>query len=1235
MLSYLYHCFFSPPQRPSSKVNLKAALEKRASIKSVEATPTGSTQHYRLPTKGATMAEAKVTLDRRAGGSESESDDESIDQAQPEEFTKTTAQKKLEATLVASRQEVGGVSPAHSSPVDVDVAVAPQPMEKIGGNLPQIPGGGKATSAFSLSPKKSEDSELKKATPTRGGISDYDNDFDSDGSDVDAIPEEMSDIESEGEGEGSEEEDEPAGYNPWMSFGTASSSPGSRRTSPLTSPFTSPTHNGGLHGNYQTPTKMAISPLTQSIRSNHSMTPPPSRTELVATKTPSTSVDVGGNEQQLLREQEKEGEKDSDNLPGVSSSATDQVDEEGQHLTGEKEPAGERGADLNVCLSSATDQPSFSSQQGNKDEKESILTGIPSSSTDQESGVAVAAGGLASSLSSATDQEKGASLSSYPSSATDHPLKKGASLPSTLSSATDQPLQRGAGLPASLSSATDQLLKKGASFAVDQPLKKGTSLDSYAMDQSFKKEAGLSSSLSSSTDQPLKKGSFAVDQPLKKGASLDHYLSSSTDQPLKKGEKVSHGASLMSFPSSATDPPPFPSHVAAASSTKPEARSTGVHRDDSLEGLLTVDEELTDSDDDDDSYDYVEEIISTLAYVPSDPAATPKRRGGAVQPQSSEEKVRFKPDMSSPLQLSLEAEKLSATSLTPQQTPTKAKSSTPLQQVATPISDSSLVPVSPLSAGIAMSEFSEAKNASTTEAMAREELDGLSDILKSDDEDDDEIEKLLGEAEELSPKKMSAVDKKDASELFASVIKAAEEREMAEKKTVRDAVSDRQQVKGEPSPQKQEDVLDIEAQYEDSEWDSEEEESDGESDNEEEGGGTALAWLSNAGLADPFLSPLTSPTHSTPPSPRKAKSESQEEESKITAITTGLDAAVTSNAADSSKEREEERERKEREMDEPGHPLVRKVTTTHLPVDEGEKKGEREAGLQVQPSTTAAAVVVEPSQPLVHNKTTATHPPERKGERGDSVQLTEAIATVTESGHPLERKETVTHLPESKEKEKREGVAREEPESMQPTEGGNELGHPLVRKETVTRLPEKKEGEKGKRESAHATVAAVVEPGHPLIRKETLTHLPKDKGGVGDSIQATTAAGIHNELGHPLERKDTLTHLPDKEEGKDRERNRRDEVNLMQLTATDNELGHPLERKTTVTHLPEKEVLQQPRIPGLAVSPGRQTTVNKPVGVVGGSGLVGRVTDGDDTEDDATAFTNTESEVRKQLKTNC
>ena len=1164
---------FAPHQHTSSKVNLRAALEKRASLKSVEGTPTGSAQHYKLPTKGIAVDKAERSDNHSAG---SESDGESVDQMQPHDSTKTTAQKKLEATLLASRQEVGGVSPAHSSPVDADVA---QPMEKIGGNLPHIPGGGKAKSALSFSPKKREGSELKKATPTRGRVNDYDDDFDSGDSDVDAVPEELS--EGEGEGEESEEEDEPAGYNPWMSFGTASSTPGSRRASPRTSPLTSPTHVGGiLHDNsYQTPTKMAISPLTKSIRSNNSMTPPPSAVtrptsgmDLGATKTPSTSVDVGGREQLLMNEQEREGVKD---LPEVLSSTTDQVaeEDEGENLTGEGEKEGERGASLNVCLSSVTDQPRFSLQQAKKSEKESALPGILSSSTDQEKGGVAVDGGLAD------EEEKGASLAASPSSAADQSLKKGASFPSSLSSATDQqPSRRASDLPKSFSSATDQ------------PLRKGTSLDSYAMDlQPFKKEAGLPSSLSSSTDQPLKRGaSFDVDQPLKKGVSLDHFLSSSTG--MKKGEKVPHGASLTSFPSSATDPsPPSPVHKPAAVSppTKPQVRSgAAIHHDDSMEGLLTVDEELTDSDDNDDSYDYVEEVISSLAYVPTDPMVTPKRRGETLSsvdsPQNKERIVSSKSKKVSPvdghLSTSTEAQKLSTTSLTPAQqtTPTKAKSSTPSQQVATPISDSSLVPVSPLSAGLAISEFTEVRNASATEATARDEVDNFSDILKSDDDDDDdEIEKLLGEAEQLnvSQKKMTAADKRDASELFASVIKAAEERETAEKKTVDDAaIGDSKQVKGEPTSQKKKEdmVLDIEAQYEDSEWDSEDEESDGESDNEEEGGGagTALTWLSNTGLADPFLSPLTSPTHSAPTTPRREVKPRSQQEETAAIHTTSVDAAVTISSADadtgreSKKKEEGEEEKRERKVDEPGR---------------------------------------------------------------------EEIVSAEPGGHPLERKETLTHLPENEKEEKKgERHTREETKSIK---DDNEQGQSLVRKETVTHLT----GVERERE-VPATVAAVAEPGHPLVRKETLTHLTEDKGGVDDLIQATTAAaGVHDEQGYPLERKDTLTHLPNKKGEKDRKKDGADSV---PLKAADNEPGRPLERKVTASHLPAEKgkkeglhsaVQQHPRSLGLAVSPGRHI---KPMGVVTGRGLVSRLTDGNDTEEDATAFTNTESEVRKLQKIN-
>ena len=981
-------------------MNLRAALEQRASLKSIQTTPTNSTQHYKLPTKGETVDETKAPLDHRDSGSES---DESIEQAlQPKEFAKTTAEKKLEATLLASRQEGGGTGSVHGNPVkdtDVDTAAVPQPMEKVGGNLPQIPGGAKVRSAaFSLSPKKADDKKV--ATPlVQGRVGDHDDDFDSDESDIDAIPEEMSDDEEESD-------DGEPGYNPWMSFGGTSSTPGSRRVSPFTSPLTSPIHEGYL----QTPTKKAaISPLTKSIRS---MTPPTSQTELT-TKTPSTSVDIGG-------KGPDQKEEESEGLLSVLSSATDQVPKnDGGHYLGEEE----KGASLNVRLSSAADQPSSQNKQNETKLKGSSLAYILSSSTDQGKG-----SGLASCLSSATDQEKGSSLTSHLSSSTDQPLKKGASLPSCQSSSTDQ--------------------------------------------------------------------------PLKKGASLPPCQSSATDQPLTRQVEEVQGASLVSFPSSATDPP-VP--VTAASATRPEV----INRDDSLEGLLTQDEEVTNSEDEDD-YDYVEEIIGTAGYVPSDSTLTPKRRevihtrSGSLSSQNKEENVSTV--------VSPKAKKLGTT----QQTPTK-ESSTPSQQVATPISDSSLVPVSPLSAGLVISEFSEAKGASTVDSsQAREEVDDFSDIIKSDD--DDEIEKLLGEAEELSPMKMTAAKKKEASELFASVIKAAEEKETAENSKERETVDDSQQPSSE-QPQKQ-DVLDIEAQYEDSEWDSEDE-SEGESNNEEEeeGGGTALAWLSNSGLADPFVSPLTSPTHSRPTSPRKARPQ-QESTTLATATPSPATAVVSSSDID---RKEVETERKEMEIDEPGHPLVRKVTTTHL----SENKGE-----------------------------------EDKRDKEDSVQPTAALVD-------------------------------------------NEGGHPLVCKVTVTHLQEKKGGEKGE---------------------------ISDKSEKVDSVQSTAAVN-DNEAGHPLERKVTVTHLP---ENKKEKRDKREELVQPTAATVNNKAGHPLEYKGTITHLPEEKKMESIHVDSLqptlepvrpTISPTSKTAAYKPVGGVGRRGLIGRVRDGDDTEDDAATLTNTDSEV--------
>ena len=160
-----------------------------------------------------------------------------------------------------------------------------------------------------------------------------------------------------------------------------------------------------------------------------------------------------------------------------------------------------------------------------------------------------------------------------------------------------------------------------------------------------------------------------------------------------------------------------------------------VSRDTSNEGMRTVDEEISEFDSEDDSLDYVEDVVREgSSYVPSTPEKSLRRGNPLTRSESvgieagdsceTSEKVGFSPETRSP--------------------------------------DGSLFAVTPLSSGHFTSEFLSpdeepgqlaqrpvtGHSGRRAAAPASNEHDDLSEILESEDED---IDRLLNEAEQLAP----------------------------------------------------------------------------------------------------------------------------------------------------------------------------------------------------------------------------------------------------------------------------------------------------------------------------------------------------------------------------------------------------------------------------------------------------------------------------------------------------
>ena len=201
--------------------------------------------------------------------------------------------------------------------------------------------------------------------------------------------------------------------------------------------------------------------------------------------------------------------------------------------------------------------------------------------------------------------------------------------------------------------------------------------------------------------------------------------------------------------------------------------------------------------------------------------------------------------------------------------------------MVSPSPDVSLAQVSPLASGQnASSDLPELQDVS--EANTFDEDEDSSQLFKSDDED--EIENLLNEAEELATKKPTSSEKKVVEAVTSAptssekkVEKVTEPLTSAPKKAVEEVGSSFGKA-SQSEKTKVEELPEVEDKYEEEEWDSEDE-SDDEEEEEEEETGTALAWLSNTALADPFsISPPRSPQHSPPPSPRSSRKNADKKE---------------------------------------------------------------------------------------------------------------------------------------------------------------------------------------------------------------------------------------------------------------------------------------------------------------------------------------------------------------------
>ena len=399
----------------------------------------------------------------------------------------------------------------------------------------------------------------------------------------------------------------------------------------------------------------------------------------------------------------------------------------------------------------------------------------PSPSTDKATktpSVSVDVGGTKAAQSGQKQGEVGSDLAPTLSSSAD-----GSGLTSKLSSAVDGH-DGGGGLPQNLSSNVDEQAGHGLDPNLSSNadgVKDGRGLAPTARDPKF--GSILAPSLSSNTD--AKSGSILAPSL---SSNADGSVGGSGLTPrLLTAADAEFGSSLAPCRSTPADIP----------STVPSPRSGSADAA-VLEEVLTQDDEVSEFDSED--YDHVEDVVALLTATPAQPTGRTAGRDSAESQAQTANSAHVKQNS----------------------TPRKHVATPPIGAV-TPSSEASLVAVSPL--------LSEGKAAASVTRTSREgegegKEDG-SDFFNTDDED--EIEKLLSQAEELRPLKTTTSNEKTAavSVTATSILMKTEqeaedleEEEMSDKKEVGDS-----QLKKE-WPQDQ----NVEARYEDSEWDSEEEE---------------------------------------------------------------------------------------------------------------------------------------------------------------------------------------------------------------------------------------------------------------------------------------------------------------------------------------------------------------------------------------------------------------------------
>ena len=237
----------------------------------------------------------------------------------------------------------------------------------------------------------------------------------------------------------------------------------------------------------------------------------------------------------------------------------------------------------------------------------------------------------------------------------------------------------------------------------------------------------------------------------------------------------------------------------------------GISQEASTEGMLTIDEELSDFDSEDE--DYVEDVPDFGGYVPSasDALTTPSRSEIIGMRSNSVPTINV--------------EKNDGLEASPPQAATLLGTADDAIKVMG--SDSMI------------KEQEAARSSGNHQENSSNEDDVLFDS-------DDDIDQLLAKADELSSSEEFKATPAAMNETTSPFATHVSEEHKEDVPVINDESSKPSVTSANA---KTPDLVDIIPEYEDSDWDSDDEEEDDE--NEEEMG-TALAWLTSSSLADPF-----------------------------------------------------------------------------------------------------------------------------------------------------------------------------------------------------------------------------------------------------------------------------------------------------------------------------------------------------------------------------------------------